>query len=86
MSKLTNLIATQTKLTAEVAVLESFLTTVVESQSLTLSTKGVSVDFEPKDAQVGTKVVAVMEEEYFRLAEELEVVNAKVAALEVLVG
>ena len=86
MSKLTNLIATQTKLTAEVAVLESFLTTVVESQSLTLGTKGVSVDFEPKDAQVGTKVVAVMEEEYFSLAEELEVVNAKVAALEVLVG
>lgn len=86
MSKLTTLITTQTKLTTEVAVLESFLTTVVESQALTLSTKGVSVDFEPKDAQVGTKVVAVMEEEYFRLAEELEAVNAKVAALEVLVG
>lgn len=84
MSKLQSLLESKAKLTIEVQALEAVLLDANESQSLTISSSVTAISFEEKDDAAGNKVLAVLEEEFFRLGEELQEVNKKVSALEAL--
>ncbi|APC46084.1 hypothetical protein HYP06_gp049 [Vibrio phage vB_VspP_pVa5] len=86
MSKLTVLLASQKKLTEEVALLDALLNEAEATQLITVGSRTVSLVVERKDAAVGQAIMTVFETEFQRLTGELEATNRKVAALEELIG
>ena len=86
MSQLKALLAKQVKLTQEVATLETLLAEMGETQVLTVGSASTVMSFEKKDMVLGLKIHGLVADEYTRLDTALTEVNAKVAAIELLVG
>lgn len=86
MSKLNELLASQTKLTAEVEGLRSFLNVVHGKAPLRMEAGGEVMEFEEADLGVELKILKVLRDDFEARVAKLESVNRKVAVLEELVG
>lgn len=86
MSKLTELLNQQAKLSSEEEALARFLDAFTQSKgTLELHTVGASIRFEDADAAARNNIIALMEEQYLLKSMELDRVNDKLGALEKLV-
>lgn len=83
MLKLQELLNRQVSLTKEVEALETFFAH-TEVGDMHIQCGGVTISFEAKDGGARSKVLSTLEQEYYTISEELDEVNAKLAALEKL--